>query len=798
MSSLSRAEARERSALLVVRRYDVDVDLTGLLQGSDMACRSTVTFTGRRPGAGTFVDCCAEVRSATLNGRPLPSAVDGRIALDDLADENVLVVESVQSDTANGPGAHKAVDLADGLVYVWTTFQPDESRYAWACFDQPDLKAPWTLTVDAPVGWTVLSNAEDVVVTETGAGVRRWSFAPTPPLSSYLPMVLAGPFHEIRRHAGGYDLGLFARRSFRDRLERDADELFTLTAQGLDFFGHTFGSTFPQWSYDQVFLPEFGGAMENYRCVAWGDHYLTAGPPTPAERQQRALYLLHELAHMWFGDIVTMRWWDDLWLNEAFAQFAAMWAAERATAFGDMWAGHTVTAKLRAYRADQSPATSAVAQRSETVAAHTPSYALTYGKGASILRQLMAYLGEEPFRSGLRAYLADHAWGNATMADFTTALSAASGRDVRGWCRDWLETTGPDQLIFDEQDGRLVIHATGPGGRPVRPQVVSVGAYRRGAGELAEVASVEVAVDGPETAVDLPVGYDLYLLNHRDLAYATTRPAPAGRDEASRLPTPQARAVAVATAYDMLLAGATETAAVVDSLCLVIERETSPALQDSYLRLAAELVEQWAPDRLRESLSRQVASVCEPLATEGLQARRVLAATAGEDLERLEATWPGDLDLRWRVLRRRAELSQLRPGDLADLVARDRDPEAWISALAVRACSPEAADKAAVWRLLAEERTVPLAHAEGVAGAFWRPGQDGVLAAYAERYLELLPSLHGGDAVGYSRLLFPLRGVSADFPDRAAAVAETTAAGVRSGAVERGDLVRRMLRARAA
>ena len=224
---------------------------------------------------------------------------------------------------------HRAVDPADGEVYVWMSFEPDEARYVWACFDQPDLKAPHAFTVTAPAAWTVVSNSGDPVVEdEASDGARRWTFPDTPPLSTYNPVVNAGPFHEIRREVDGHDLGLFARRSLAPILERDADELFTLTGQGLAFFGEVFGMPFPQRKYDQVFVPEFGGAMENYGCVTWSDAFLRRATPTPAEREMLARVLLHEMAHMWFGNIVTMRWWDDLWLNEAFAEFACNWAAE--------------------------------------------------------------------------------------------------------------------------------------------------------------------------------------------------------------------------------------------------------------------------------------------------------------------------------------------------------------------------------------------------------------------------------------------------------------------------------------
>src|SRR3954454_13075740 len=354
MLSLTQSEAEERSALLSVQAYDIDVDLTALMAGPEFRATSTVLFTCREPGASSFVECAAEVESATLNGVTLESPEQGRIALPDLAERNALVVTSVQTNIADGEGVHRAIDPADGQVYLWTSFEPDEAKYAWACFDQPDLKATWAFSVTAPADWRVVSNMASDSVGELGEA-RRWVFAPTPPLSSYNPVVLAGPFAEIRRTVAGFDLGIFARRSLQPILERDAEEIFTVTGQGLEFFGDAFAMPFPEDKYDQVFLPEFGGAMENYGCVAWSDAFLRRSLPTPAELELLAKVLLHEMAHMWFGNIVTMRWWDDLWLNEAFAEFACNWAAEGAPEHTHRRAAPLAEQKLRGSRTDRCP-----------------------------------------------------------------------------------------------------------------------------------------------------------------------------------------------------------------------------------------------------------------------------------------------------------------------------------------------------------------------------------------------------------------------------------------------------------
>lgn len=321
---------------------------------------------------------------------------------------------------------HKATDPADGEVYVWMSFEPDEARFVWACFDQPDLKAPHAFTVTAPSAWTVTSNSGDARVEELEAA-RRWTFPDTPPLSVYNTVINAGPFHEVRHEADGHNLGLYARRSLAEVLDRDADEIFTLTRQGLAFYGEVFAMPFPQHRYDQVFVPEFGGAMENYGCVTWSDVFLRRAAPTPAEHGLLARVLLHEMAHMWFGNIVTMRWWDDLWLNEAFAEFACHWAAERATRHTDAWASHLMIGKISAYLSDQGPASHPIHQPIHDVAQAASIFDnITYPKGASVLQQLKTYVGEEHFRTGMAAYFARHAWGNTTLQDLIDSLSEAA------------------------------------------------------------------------------------------------------------------------------------------------------------------------------------------------------------------------------------------------------------------------------------------------------------------------------------------------------------------------------------
>jgi aminopeptidase N len=633
-------------------------------------------------------------------------------------------------------------------------------------------------------------------------------FEPTPPLSTYNPVVVAGPFVELRQEAGGHDLGLYARRTLASVLERDSGQLFRLTSQGLAFFGERFGMPFPQRSYDQVFLPEFGGAMENYGCVTWTDNVLRRHEPTTGEWQWFTNVLLHEMAHMWFGNVVTMRWWDDLWLNEAFAEFACMWAAERATAYGDTAANNLVHEKLDAYLADQGPASHPIRQPVPSVAdAESIFDSITYPKGAAVLKQLMHFVGEETFCRGMSAYFAEHAWGNTTLDDLVGSLERASGRDLQPWRTAWLETAGVDRLGVEHTDDGLVLTAVGAHGAP-HPQVVGVAAYRRAGDVLEEVGSTHVDVAGERTPIDGLPEADLYLVNHDDSTFATTRPDAAGREvlvrRPSGLPTTLARAVAMATVWDMLSSAEATAAEAVGALTDVLGVETVETVVEPCLELALTAAQKWAPESERVGLEAQVAATARHLVDSGVSrqaALRALARTASgeDDLARVSEEAGDDVDLEWYVLERRAELGEVDTDAVQALQERDPDPDAWVRALCVRASSPSAEAKAEAWAAVVD-RTVPVQSARTVAAAFWRPGQEDVLAPYAERYLEALPTLHEGGMIpglALTASLFPVYAIDEAWVAHAREVAAAQAAPVVVGSLtERSEEVLRMVRAR--
>jgi aminopeptidase N len=807
VASLTRPEAEHRAALLAVTRYDIDVDLTGLLAGEVWESTSTVTFTCREPGASTFADAVGEIVSASLNGTVLDpaSAAGGRLPLTDLRAENTLVLTLRQTDVTSSAGILRTVDPSDDRVYVWTSLECDDARRLWGCFDQPDLKAPHRFTVDAPEDWTVLSNMRPESVGDADGGTRRWTFPDTPPLSTYVVVVNAGPFHEVRDPGSDdeHDLGLYCRQSLRGSLDRDAAWLFDLTRSGLAFFGEKFGQPFPEAHYDQVFVPNMGGAMENWGCVTWGDGYLFRNPPTHAQRSQTAITLLHEMAHMWFGDLVTMRWWDDLWLNEAFASWASTWAAAEATEFTDAWAEFLVGRKLDAYRTDMGPATHPIRSEVHDVEAALANFdAITYAKGQSVLHQLMAFVGEDAFTRGLQSYFATHAWGNTRLADLISAVSAASGRDLERWTVDWLDRAGTDTVRVE---GDTVV-VDSPDDHEPRPHRLDVGTYTE---DGALIGRTAVETSGRRTTVpDLPSG-GFHLPNDTDLTFVAVG---AADDSVLRLlrvggglPDATARAVAVATSLDLMRKGAMSSADMLDCVLGVLAAEKNPALVEPFLVLAKDAAEMWTPPAGVETARGRVADVALLLAQDTELRRgalQVLAATATTDAhdDVLAEAAADDVDLGWRIAVRQAERGRHDDAVVEDLLRRDPDPDRASRAVAVTAARPDADAKAAAWHELFVARSIQAGYPTfAVARAFWRPGQAEVLQPWADRYLEEMKAVRGGllSMLSLVRGMFPLV-ADEGFVERAREVAALpgTDPTVRSQLLTGADTLGRMLRAR--
>src|SRR5580693_626714 len=535
--NLTRDEARERARLLSVQSYDVDLDLSGgeLVFGSV----TKVRFSCSVPGASTFIDLAApEVTQIVLNGQQVsPGAFSGgRIALEHLAADNELRVTAECAYSRTGEGLHRFTDPADKGTYMYSDLETFDAHQVYACFDQPDLKATFRLTVKGQDDWVTVSNMPPEGDPEqVGPGLLRWHFPATPPLPTYITAVAAGPWHVASAEHDGIPLALYCRQSLARYL--DPGEIFEITRKGLDFYHAQFGIRYPFPTYGQLFVPEFkAGAMENPGCITFLEDYIFRSRVTESDRERRAATILHEMAHMWFGDLVTMRWWDDLWLNESFAAWCESAASAEATRWQQAWTTFAQVDKAWAYRQDQLPSTHPIAADMPDIEAVEVSFdGITYAKGAAVIKQLVAYVGRDAFIGGVRQYFAAHAWGNATLGDLLAALEQSSGRELGGWSKAWLETAGVNTLRPDCEtgpDGTItslrVLQEAAASHPQLRPHRIAIGFYENdGPGTaLRRVHRAEADIAGDATVIPALAGQrrpDLILVNDDDLTYAKIR-----------------------------------------------------------------------------------------------------------------------------------------------------------------------------------------------------------------------------------------------------------------------------------
>ncbi|MEU8362424.1 aminopeptidase N [Nonomuraea sp. NPDC048882] len=776
--NLTRDEARERARLLKVESYEVALDLT---EGEErFESVTTVRFTSTRPGESTFVDLHgATVRKVTLNGADLDvSAYDaerGRFPLPSLAESNVLVVDADCSYMRTGEGLHRFVDPVDQQVYLHSQFETADAHRMYACFDQPDLKATFQLTVLAPAGWEVVSNAAASVVTElpeqagrhgTVQAARRWEFPATPVLSTYITALVAGPFHKVTSEHDGIPLGVYCRASLAEHL--DADNILEVTRQGFDFFHRVFGVRYPFGKYDQLFVPEFNaGAMENAGCVTFLEDYVFRSRVTDAVVERRAETILHEMAHMWFGDLVTMRWWDDLWLNESFATYMSVLAQAEATRWGKgAWTTFANVEKSWAYRQDQLPSTHPIAADIPDMQAVEVNFdGITYAKGASVLKQLVAYVGLDNFLAGVRDYFAEHAWGNTELKDLLTALERTSGRDLSSWSKEWLETSWVNTLrpAFEVSGGRFTkfeVLQEAPADYPtLRSHRVAIGLYSLADGKLTRTKRVELDVVGARTDVVQLVGEeqpDLVLLNDDDLTYAKIR-----LDEDSMRTLVEGgiaafteslpRALCWSAAWDMTRDGEMSTRDYVKLVVSGAGTVSDITVLQAVLRQARMAVQQYADPAWRpEGLALLAAELRSLLASAQPGSDQQLAyiqafapvASADEDLTLLEHILDGtsvpeglsvDTDLRWSLVHALVSGGRLAEADIDAELERDPTATGERQAALCRAAIPSAEAKAAAW-----ERIVGGKLANHIArttiGGFQDPHHPELLAPYREKY----------------------------------------------------------------
>ncbi|MFI1400026.1 aminopeptidase N [Streptomyces sp. NPDC020681] len=779
--NLSRDEARTRAELVSVDGYEVALDVRSAVGEAPVGSGArtfrsvtTLRFRCAQPGASTFADLLApSVTEVTLNGEKLDPAVvfDGsRIALDGLAAENVLVVDAQCAYSRTGEGLHRFVDPEDGEVYLYTQYEPADARRVFVTFEQPDLKAPFRFEVTAPDGWTVWSNGDGAL---GGDGV--WRFAETKPISTYITAVVAGPYHYetdlyTRTFEDGTTLEIPLGALCRKGLARhfDADDIFLVTKQGLDFFHDHFDYPYPFGKYDQAFVPEYNiGAMENPGCVTFREEFIFRGKVTQASYERRANVILHEMAHMWFGDLVTMVWWDDLWLKESFADFMGTFSMVGATRFTNGWITFANNRKSWAYRADQLPSTHPVtADIRDLEDAKLNFDGITYAKGASVLKQLVAYVGQDAFLEGARRYFKRHAYGNTRLGDLLSVLEETSGRDMAAWSRSWLETAGVNSLTpvatCDAGD-RITELAITQDGDELRPHRVAVGLYRHEGTQLVRYARAEVDVVGARTVVDELAGAErpaLVLVNDEDLTYCKIRFDEGSLDtlrgHLGDILDPLARALCWSALWNLTRDALMPARDFVDLVLRFAGRESDiGVLQTLHSWARTALVHYAAPD-WREEGGRLLAEgalrelrLAEPGSQHQLTWARFFAATAASaaDLQLLQGLLGGtakidgldvDQELRWAFLQPLTSHGLADESAIAAELARDDTASGKRHQVRCLAARPSAAVKDQAWAQVVESDSLSNALVEATISGFAQPGQRDLLAPFVEKYFEAI------------------------------------------------------------
>lgn len=790
--NLARAEAATRSALISTHSYDVSLDIREAADPGvpGYTSRSVINFSAE-PGSSTFLDFIhGGVHSVFLNGKGLDVAEvvdEDRIRLENLQAENQVTVTGTALYSRSGEGMHRFVDPADGECYLYTQYEPADARRVFANFEQPDLKAEFTFHVMAPSGWQVASNGAEVARTQltTDPATSRWDFATTKRMSTYITTVLAGPYFQATDHWSKtlddgssleVPLALYCRASMQESF--DAAELFRLTKNGLDFFNELFDYPYPWGKYDQAFVPEYNlGAMENPGLVTFTEKYVFTSRATDAQYQARANTLMHEMAHMWFGDLVTMTWWDDLWLKESFADYMGTLGVDRATDWDSAWVNFANKRKSWAYLQDQLPTTHPiVADIPDLEAAKQNFDGITYAKGASVLKQLVAYVGFEAFIDGSRRYFRDHEYRNTTLTDLLEALGAASGRDLGAWARQWLQTSGISTMTAEITGASDVMEAVSlrqesedpiTGSQEHRPHRLRIGLYDfDGSGELLRTEVIETDVDGAETTVEELAGRRrpaLLLVNDEDLSYAKVRLDAASeatvRSALDRLSDPMARALCWTALWDSARDAVTPAALYVAAVERFAPAESGIGVLLNVLGNAVTAVERYVPatdrDAVRGSLLETSAlqlRSCGPGSDQQLAWARTLAELSRHDgsyVEFLRGVLSGsvtvdgltvDSDLRWSLWQALAANGAAGLPELDAELAKDRTAAGQEGHALAAAARPDAAVKTAAWDAAVSNTTLSNEILSATIAGF-SIAPSGLLDGFTEPYFDCLESV---------------------------------------------------------
>lgn len=793
-ANLTRVEAEERKSIVQYPiQYSVDLDLT---QGdTTFVSTSTIQF-GAKAGESTFLDLIAdEVTAVTVNGESVePSEVfaDSRIALNNLRERNEVVVTALCRYSTTGEGLHRSVDPSDGNVYLYSQFEVPDARRVYAVFDQPDLKAVFTFSVLAPQSWIVTSNmpverTEDTdqmtldgtLGTKPAEHAKRWTFAPTPTMSSYLTAICAGPYAEWRTTYQNEDgrtipMAQYCRQSLKDDFAKDVDYLFDITKKGFAFYAKTWGVPYPYAKYDQIYVPEYNaGAMENIGMVTIRDSYVFSSKVTDALAERRVVTVLHELAHMWFGDYVTMKWWNDLWLNESFAEFTSTLATAEATEWHDAWATFCSGEKSWALNQDQLSTTHPiVAPINDLNDTYVNFDGITYAKGASVLKQLVAYVGRDKFFEGINHYLYRHAYSNATLNDLLTELEGTSGRDLKTWSAQWLEQAGINTIATDlhtAQDGtisELTLHQFAPTDHPVlREHRLAVGFYNEDeeSGKVVRTDRIELDVAGEATTVTGAAGKprpQFLLTNDDDLTYTKLR----FDDESLAFATANlyrfddalARAVIWLALWDMTRDGELAASDFIDTTLKLLSTETESTTFRYALACLSTTVWHYTDRTKRAAIAQHTAQALLDLAkqapagsdmqfqlisaylTYGVEGDSAFADTVrgllsgSRVLEGLEL----DNNFRWSLVRALSSINAIDEEDIQRELEKKDTTENREFALAARAARATADAKAWAWNEALHDEVLTNSQLESVASGFASTPSPELAEPYVKEYFD--------------------------------------------------------------
>lgn len=815
MPSLTVDGARTRAAALTVHSYDVDLDLTR----GDRTFGSTTRIVFSAAAQSTFLDVRPdELVSVTLNGTPVDVAAldDGRLPLTGLAAENDLVVVASMLYSNDGEGLHRSVDAADGLTYLYAMSFLDAAPRIFACFDQPDLKAPYKVSVTTPQEWIVLGNG---AATQVFPG--RWELAETKPLSTYFVTLVAGPYHQILGEHDGIPLGLVSRQSLKEALDREAEDLFTVTGQAFDEFHRLFGYRYPFGEYHQAFVPEFNaGAMENPGCVTFRDSMVFRSAVTDGERSSRARTVVHEMAHQWFGDTVTMQWWNDLWLNESFAEYMAHRVSTTATKYTDNWIDFAFIRKWWGLQADQRSSTHPIAADAvkDALASLDDFDGISYAKGAAVLKQLAAYLGDDVFLAGVRAHITSNEFGNATFADLVAKWTEAGAVGLEAWAQNWLRTPGVDTISAERTATGVKLRRKAPVAHPaVRPHQLTVGGYD----ESGHGVSVPVLLDADEVEVTLDPSVAVVVPDAADDTWAKIR---LDADSLAKLSVvlPKiedgvTRAVVLNSIRDSVSDGELDPRLGFDVLRAALAHETSDIAVATMVGWAhTHLLGIYLPyepyrGQLAAVVTERLGSTPSGTSLQLAVARSVVRLT--DDAELLKGWLAGadvpeglaiDADLRWLITLRLARLGAIGDAEIDAELERDNSSEGIVHATRCRAALPTAEAKERAWAQIMTDEDLANYELYAACEGFWHPTQVELTAPYVQRFFDEIAGtekLRTGWVVAQSAALaFPVYDIDEQVTRFAADLVadESVSAGIRRSVGDRADDLKRALAIRAA